>query len=284
VFTMPVTYNPPQVVLVASSTTTNTDIHGNNTGAGIAPIGVLTFCQPVGTQSSKSSAERSVDPAGVLNNAMPGGVDTSSVVTALVAKPTHGTITAEVANTGYLFYGYDPEPGYLGPDQAVFVAVLHGKSYRIIINFTVVKVVDNSDVAPADPCFHPDVEGPGSFPDDEDPASGTSTVGASTAGAVTVTVTPLAEGVAGKPSVMQSLSIPRRVALAGSWIPHPTRTKNSCPPPIQPNGSPAPACRRRQDGHAVRPAARVWSRARSGAQQRFYGGDTRTWRAPYLVS
>jgi len=56
----------------------------------------------------------------------------------------HGKIFSEIDNVGLTSYHYDPEPGYLGDDQAIFMAEFQGKRYKIVVDIKVLIVVDES--------------------------------------------------------------------------------------------------------------------------------------------
>jgi len=61
----------------------------------------------------------------------------------LLEGPKHGKLVEQKDNEGLVSYYYDPTPGYVGEDRAVFMADYGGKHYKIIINLKVSRGLDN---------------------------------------------------------------------------------------------------------------------------------------------
>jgi hypothetical protein len=57
----------------------------------------------------------------------------------------------ETANTGYRFFGYDQNPGFLGKDRAVFLVEAGGKRYKVIANLLVTHGLGTSIPDPCPP-------------------------------------------------------------------------------------------------------------------------------------
>jgi len=102
-----------------------------------------TETQP--TPDNPHSAMRGVDPAGMLEVyylSIGKKVDIAKIKTTPLQIPKHGNLTSEVDNTGLTSYRYDPAPGFLGDDQAIFMAEYGGKHYKIILNIKVLQTID----------------------------------------------------------------------------------------------------------------------------------------------
>jgi hypothetical protein len=109
------------------------------------PKFVIYDCQQVESGSDTDSAERSMDPAGMLRILMAEKtkpIDENAVKVQVLVQPKHGKLREEIANTGYHFFAYDPNPGYLGKDTVVFQAEANGILYRIISTLVVVRLAD----------------------------------------------------------------------------------------------------------------------------------------------
>ncbi len=150
-FTMDVHYVPaydPPIVLAqaaAGSTTPPADF-------------ILNHCTETYHTIDPRSAFRVVDPAGMLGvffASIGSKIDLAAIKITLLQGTQHGKITTEVDNTGLTFYGYDPAPGYLGDDQAKFMAEFEydGKHYRtmIIMQIKVLETVDERSPSCPDP-------------------------------------------------------------------------------------------------------------------------------------
>lgn len=110
------------------------------------PEFIVSDCQQIESGSEPGSAERSVDPAGLLS-IMAGTpkhpIAPDKVKVQLIRGPAHGALKSETSNTGYRFYAYHPSPGYIGKDQLVFVAEADGKIYKVIVTVAVVRSADD---------------------------------------------------------------------------------------------------------------------------------------------
>ena len=132
---------------------------------GASPLGKLDYqlnaCQET-EQSDPQSAMRGVDPAGMLwyalgsfGNAKERRLSQDEVIRAtkvsLVSNAKHGNLFPEVDNEGLTSFHYDPNPGFVGDDQATFLAEYAGKNYKIVLNlkvFSGVKVFPGSPDCP----------------------------------------------------------------------------------------------------------------------------------------
>ena len=110
-----------------------------NAGTNPQPDYILQACGETESTGDPSSAMHAVDPAGMISNYMQGiynrPVELSSIKNVTLLQDTrHGKITSVIDNTGRPWYRYDPEPGYLGNDRAVFLAEFEGKVYKIVVD------------------------------------------------------------------------------------------------------------------------------------------------------
>jgi hypothetical protein len=118
------------------------------------PDYLLKICQETEHTSDPRSALRGVDPAGwlavYLENRDGKVVDLVSIKNLTMLQGTkHGKIFSEIDNVGLTAYHYDPEAGYLGDDQAIFMAEFQGKRYKIVVDIKVLDVVvENLHVCP----------------------------------------------------------------------------------------------------------------------------------------
>ena len=119
---------------------------------------ILQQCQETESTGNPRSAMRGVDPAGWLAVYL-GNRDhrdiygdraaMASITTTMLEGTKHGKIFAEVDNEGLTSYHYDPTPGYVGKDRAVFISEFNGKRYKIVIDLVVSLVVnENEPVCP----------------------------------------------------------------------------------------------------------------------------------------
>lgn len=119
--------------------------HG--TGATPQPDYVLNACQDTESTGDPMSAMRGIDPAYMLKNYLQNQVrhyiDIAAVrnVT-MLDGPGHGEIAGGTDNLGLTSYRYDPPPGYVGKDKAVFMAEHEGKRYKIVVELNVFLMVD----------------------------------------------------------------------------------------------------------------------------------------------
>lgn len=149
-FVMDVPSVPPQdtpVVLVQAAAP----------GATSQPDFILKDCQETEHTADPRSALRGVDPAYALKNYIQNR-DNHYVDLAVIKNVTmlegakHGEITSGTSNYGRVVFRYDPEPGYLGNDRAVFMAEFEGKRYKIVIDLHVLTIIhDNVDLTSCPP-------------------------------------------------------------------------------------------------------------------------------------
>ena len=121
------------------------------------PTAILNVCTETYHTIDPRSAFRAVDPAGMLQVYFQPtyNIDLSAIKTTLLQGTQHGNLFSEVDNLGFTSYHYDPAPGYLGDDQAKFLAELElgGKHLRIVIivQIKVLEVVDEKSPTCPDP-------------------------------------------------------------------------------------------------------------------------------------
>jgi len=102
-------------------------------------------CREFEDTMAEDSAERVLIPALSLANyfALKSNYkrefDYRDIKTSILQEPKHGELTERIDNKGNILYTYDPEPGYLGKDSAVFVAEFNGKRYKITTELRVVR-------------------------------------------------------------------------------------------------------------------------------------------------
>lgn len=147
---MDMPYAPPQqtpIVLVQAATT----------GITHQPDYLLKTCDEVPSAGGAVTAMNMVEPAawlvGELKKPQNGPqVLTQSQLAALVASVKltqlqgvkHGQLIPHSPN-GRVFYEYRSEPGYVGKDQAIFMAEFEGKRYKIIANVVVSMNINEND-------------------------------------------------------------------------------------------------------------------------------------------
>jgi hypothetical protein len=135
-FTMDVPYVPAQETLIVLAQA--------DTTAGSTPLPdfILKECQQTESTGNPRSADRAVDPAGMLSifmqNKYNRPIEFSAVKNiSLLQGTTNGNLVAGTSTSGRTVYGYDPIPNYTGNDQAVFMAEFEGKHYKIVVNIVV---------------------------------------------------------------------------------------------------------------------------------------------------
>lgn len=154
-FTMDVPYAPvPDVPIVLAQAAA-----GGSSGAK-QPDYILKECAEIPTLAESTSAERGVDPAGLLtvflgnrSNRYIDEATTATVKITLLQSPLHGKLVANTSDSGRIYYMYfinDFESGYTGKDGAVFMAEFEGKTYRVMLDMTVgpVEAVGESSCPP----------------------------------------------------------------------------------------------------------------------------------------
>lgn len=119
--------------------------HG--TGATPQPDYVLNECQDTESTGEPTSAMRGVDPAYMLKNHLQNQVrqyiDIAAIRNVTLLEGTeHGKIVGGTDNLGLTSYRYDPPPGYVGTDKAVFMVEHEGKRYKIVVELNVSLMVD----------------------------------------------------------------------------------------------------------------------------------------------
>ena len=115
---------------------------------------ILNGCKETEHTTDPRSAMRGVDPASMLRNYIENRgtrlIELSEIKNLTMLQGTqHGKIFSEIDNVGLTSYHYDPAPGYLGDDQAIFMAEFEGKRYKIVVDIKVLDVVvENIPVCP----------------------------------------------------------------------------------------------------------------------------------------
>ncbi len=118
-------------------------------GSAPPPAGfILNECQEIDHQKGPTSAFHVVDPAGLLQVYFQPtyNIDLSAIKLTQLQGAQHGSLSSGVDSLGFTSYYYDPAPGYLGDDQAKFLAELElgGKHLRIMI-IVQIKVLESVD-------------------------------------------------------------------------------------------------------------------------------------------
>ncbi len=123
----------------------------------VKPSFVILSCQQIESGSESTSAERVMDPAlltRILLKSRKNNVgDEKKMLVRVLEGPTHGKLRTEIANNGYQFFAYDPDPGFLGKDQVSFLVQYNGKMYKQIRTIQVVEQAnerENQEVCPID--------------------------------------------------------------------------------------------------------------------------------------
>lgn len=163
-FTMEIPYVPvyeaPITVVQAANGSAGEAVQGAAVlaVASTKPDYIFTDCYQIGQDVPSYSAIRSIDPAGRLTNEFlrhlnERQVETASKSTRILEGPKHGKLSTEVADNGYQFFAYFPNPGYIGKDRVVFLVEVDGKRYKVVTTLLVVKNFEYRD----DPCPLPDI-------------------------------------------------------------------------------------------------------------------------------
>ena len=202
----------------------------DTTGASpLQPDYILKYCTETASTGDSRSAMRAVDPAGMLRNYLQNrdkhAIELSLIKNiSLLENTKHGEITTEVDNTGLTFFGYDPEPEYVGRDRAVFMAEYQGVRYKIVVDLRVFLFVDEK--APVCP--------PPQLIKVNKPSSGNSGYDLNS---ISISFGTL-DGSRRRPNHRHtpSPSTPTPPATTGSSTPPPPTTANSSPPPTPTNG------------------------------------------------
>ena len=66
----------------------------------------------------------------------------NSITLTQIQEARHGELIRRLVPNGSISYEYRPEPGYIGKDQAIFLAELNGKRYKIMADIIVSKALD----------------------------------------------------------------------------------------------------------------------------------------------
>ena len=141
-FTVDIPYVPVQdtpIVLVQAATP----------AAGSAtpfPDYLLKMCTEVASSNASQAVMNRIDPAGwlavELGNRAGVSIDQATRATikiTLLESATHGALDPKTSDSGRVSYTYSSKPGYLGKDEAVFLAEFQGKRYKVVVNLVVSK-------------------------------------------------------------------------------------------------------------------------------------------------
>jgi len=137
---------PPQetsVVLVQAANTSS------------QPDYLLKTCDEVPSAGGAVTAMNTVNPAGWLVTQVVQQRSQSitreelhammaSVSLTQVQTYAHGKLIPHTTGSGRVFYEYRSEPGYVGKDQAIFIAEFEGKRYKIIANVVVSMTINEN--------------------------------------------------------------------------------------------------------------------------------------------
>ena len=156
-FTVDIPYVPVQdtpIVLAQAATTAAG-------GATSSPDYLLKTCMEVSSSTASRAVPNLVDAAGMLvvqiGNREHRYIDpaTATVKLILLENAKHGELVPETSGSGWVSYTYSSKPGYLGKDEAVFLAEFQGKRYKVVVNLVVSKdLIENpltSDMTPVCP-------------------------------------------------------------------------------------------------------------------------------------
>jgi hypothetical protein len=124
----------------------------NTSGTTPQPDYILKACQETVEDAEPESAVHGVEPSGWLANYFGNRdhrlIDSATVAaikTTLLEGTTHGKLEQRTAPNGAVYYMYYSEPGFVGDDQATFMAEFEGKRYKIIVNLKVLKYFDDNN-------------------------------------------------------------------------------------------------------------------------------------------
>jgi len=228
-FTMDVPVAPAQatpIVLAQAATPA--------AGATPQPDYILNVCKETQEMGDPQSAWRGVNPVGMLATYL-GNRDhrpinmaaRAAIKLTLVTGTTHGKLNPHTTDDGRLYYMYDPTPGYIGDDRAVFQAEFEGKVYKIVVDIKVLIVIDNNS---------PQCDPPKLIKVTK-PSSGDSGFGTGyNLSSVTVTFADLAGAAVGQTNTNGITLDTNPPATDGSSTPPPPTTANSSRPPTPTNG------------------------------------------------
>ena len=118
------------------------------------PDYLLKTCDEVPSAGGAITAMNMVDPAGWLVgtvltkngrqvSAQEGEILIATVKLTQLQGVTHGQLIPQSPD-GRVFYEYRSEPGYVGKDQAIFMAEFEGKRYKIIANVIVSMAINEN--------------------------------------------------------------------------------------------------------------------------------------------
>ena len=141
-FIMDVPYVPAQETSIALA-------QAATPGAGntLQPDYLLNVCSETESTGDPMSAMRGVDPAYGLKNYIQNQihhyVDIATIKNiTLLEGTTKGKLNAKTSDSGRVYFMYDPEPGYVGNDKAVFMTEFEGKRYKIVVELHVFVMVN----------------------------------------------------------------------------------------------------------------------------------------------
>ena len=117
---------------------------------------LIRDCTETEHVDNPNNALRGVDPAGTvmdyLQRLQKKFLDITEFKPTLLQGPQHGSLEYEVSNAGRMFYVYDPKPGFLGKDKAVFMVEYRGLRFKVSIDIHVLEIVSSHvDTCPSRP-------------------------------------------------------------------------------------------------------------------------------------
>ncbi|MCE1182848.1 MAG: hypothetical protein LWW81_11185 [Rhodocyclales bacterium] len=117
---------------------------------------LIRDCTETEHVDNPNNALRGVDPAGTVMDYMQRlqkkFLDIAEFKPTLLQGPQQGSLEYIVGNDGSMFYAYDPKPGFLGKDKAVFMVEYRGLRFKVSIDIHVLEIVDiHQDTCPRQP-------------------------------------------------------------------------------------------------------------------------------------
>lgn len=117
---------------------------------------LIRSCTETEHDLKPDNALRGVHPAGEVRNYMErlqkNVLDIAEFKPTLLQGPQQGSLEYIVGNDESMFYAYDPKPGFLGKDKAVFMVEYRGLRFKVSIDIHVLEIVSSHvDTCPSRP-------------------------------------------------------------------------------------------------------------------------------------
>lgn len=118
---------------------------------------LIRSCTETEHDLKPDNALRGVHPAGEVRNYIQrlqqnNVLDIAEFKPTLLQGPRQGSLEYIVGNDGSMFYAYDPKPGFLGKDKAVFMVEYRGLRFKVSIDIHVLEIVSSHvDTCPSRP-------------------------------------------------------------------------------------------------------------------------------------